>query len=69
MTAKQKKIYDVIMSFYKKHGYSPTASTLAVQFGMTHQGMLDHFNALIKKGHLKRPAYGVIIPVDISPVQ
>ena len=64
MTEKQSQIYAVVSTFYKKHGYSPSASTLAIQFDMTHQGMLDHFDALIAKGYLKRPARGVVIPVD-----
>lgn len=68
MTTRQNEIYQTVSKFYKKHGYSPSASTLAIQFGITHPAVLKHMNALIAKGYLSRPAHGVIIPVDKLPV-
>ena len=54
MTPTQQKIYKAILTHEKKHGVVPSARQLGKKYNMSHQGMQQHYNALITKGLLAK---------------
>ena len=66
MTKRQKEIYLIMTEHHAKRGYFPRASTLAIQLGIKHPTVLQHIDALVANGYLKRPEHGVIMLGDKS---
>lgn len=63
----QKRVLKDILSYRKRHGYSPAPSYLAEPYDITRQAVEDVVKVLIKKGYLKkieRYKQGWFEPVD-----
>ena len=62
MTPKQQTIYNLIKSYYKKHGFPCAKTWLASQVGVTKSTMQDHVASLIKKGLVRQTPDGKPYP-------
>lgn len=67
LSEQQKRVLKDILSYRKRHGYSPAPSHLAEAYDITRQAVEDVVKVLIKKGYLKkieRYKQGWFEPVD-----
>jgi repressor LexA len=55
LTARQKQIYDFLVSHLQENGFPPTVREICAQFGIkSTKGVTDHLAALEKKGHIRK---------------
>lgn len=55
LTKRQKQIYDFVSDFIKKQSISPTTEEIKKRFRLSaHSTVLEHIDALVKKGFLRR---------------
>lgn len=67
LTARQKQIYDFILSFRRENGCSPSIPELQKAFSIrSPNGVAGHINALVQKGLLRRAQRG---SRNIDPVE
>jgi predicted transcriptional regulator len=53
LTPRQKEIYNLILSYEKKHGYVPNNIEIAKKLGVSNQAIQQQIAQMIKKGYLK----------------
>lgn len=55
LTARQKQIYDFLVSHLRDNGFPPTVREICAEFGIkSTKGVTDHLTALEKKGHIRK---------------
>jgi len=54
MSPKQKKIYNYIVRYNKKHGHTPSTLDIARQFQNTSQYIQEVIDILAERGYLKK---------------
>ncbi|MCX8015260.1 MAG: transcriptional repressor LexA [candidate division WOR-3 bacterium] len=57
LTKKQQKILKFIKDFIERHSYPPSYGDIAEYFKVRKPTILDHLNALQKKGYIRRQTY------------
>jgi repressor LexA len=55
LTARQRQIYEFLVSYLDEHGFPPTVREICQEFGIrSTKGVTDHLSALEKKGHIRK---------------
>ena len=55
LTARQRQIYDFLVSYLDQHGFPPTVREICREFEIrSTKGVTDHLSALEKKGYIKK---------------